>query len=79
MKRLFVRPDARGRGIGKLLASNVIDLARALGYSSIVLDTLPSMAGAQQLYEQLGFRDIAPYRANPIAGTRYLSKSLAEP
>lgn len=76
MKRLFVRPVARGRGIAKALVSALLDEAIAIGYSEIVLDTLPSMVEAQRLYEQFGFRDIPPYRPNPVQGTRYLSKSL---
>ena len=76
MKRLFVRPAARGLGIAKSLVSRLLDEARAIGYSEIVLDTLPSMTEAQRLYEHFGFRDIPPYRPNPVQGTRYLSKSL---
>lgn len=78
MKRLFVRPAARGLGVGKALVSRLVDEARSIGYTEIVLDTLPSMADAQRLYEYFGFRDIAPYRPNPVAGTRYLLKSLVD-
>jgi ribosomal protein S18 acetylase RimI-like enzyme len=76
LKRLFVRPGNRGLGIGRALTDRIVDEARAIGYDQIVLDTLPSMAAAQQLYEELGFREIAPYCVNPIAGTRYLGKNL---
>jgi len=76
MKRLFVRPGTRGLGVGNALVSRVVDDARTIGYAEIVLDTLPSMADAQRMYERFGFRDIAPYRENPIQGTRYLAKSL---
>jgi GNAT superfamily N-acetyltransferase len=76
MKRLFVRSSARGLGVGGALVSRVLDEARAIGYLEIVLDTLPMMADAQRLYEQFGFREISAYRPNPIAGTRYLGKSL---
>jgi putative acetyltransferase len=79
MKRLFVRPGTRGFGVGKALVSRALDEARAIGYSEVVLDTLPSMAGAQRLYEQFGFQDIPAYRENPIKGTRYLSKLLSGP
>ncbi|MCA2999093.1 MAG: GNAT family N-acetyltransferase [Rhodocyclaceae bacterium] len=78
MKRLFVRPSVRGLGVGRALVSAVLTHATYIGYTEVVLDTLPSMAEAQRLYEQLGFRDIPPYRPNPIPGTRYLSKSLIE-
>jgi GNAT superfamily N-acetyltransferase len=76
MKRLFVRPVVRGLGVGRALVAFVLDEARAIGYSEIVLDTLPSMKEAQQLYERFGFREIPPYRSNPVTGTRYLGKSL---
>lgn len=76
MKRLFVRPGARGLGVGNALVSHIIDEARAIGYAEIVLDTLPSMADAQRLYQQFGFHDIEPYCDNPIQGTRYLAKTL---
>jgi GNAT superfamily N-acetyltransferase len=78
MKRLYVRPVARGLGVGRALVAWVLDEARASGYSQIVLDTLPTMTAAQCLYEHLGFREITAYRPNPVAGTRYLGKSLIE-
>lgn len=76
MKRLFVRPSARGLGAGKALVSRVLAEARAIGYSEVVLDTLPSMAEAQILYEEFGFRDIPPYRPNPVPGARFLGLML---
>lgn len=77
MKRLFVRSAFRAAGVGQALAAYLIDQARALGYRRMCLDTLPQMAPAQRLYERLGFRDIAPYRHNPIAGSRFLALDLA--
>jgi GNAT superfamily N-acetyltransferase len=76
MKRLFVRPAFRAGGVGRMLAERVINEARSIGYRRMCLDTLPSMGRAQQLYEVLGFREIEPYRHNPIAGTRYLALDL---
>jgi predicted N-acetyltransferase YhbS len=76
MKRLFVRPEARGRGLAKQLVAQVVDEARRLGYREMRLDTLPMMGGAQTLYVSLGFRDIAPYYDTPIAGTRFMALEL---
>ena len=79
MKRLFVRPATRGRGAGRALVARILDEAHALGYAEMVLDTLPTMAEAQHLYQAFGFRDIPQYCDNPIAGARYLGRSLAGP
>jgi GNAT superfamily N-acetyltransferase len=76
MKRLFVRDAFKGHGRGRLLAQHAIDWARRAGYERMLLDTLPSMAEAQRLYESLGFRDAPPYRFNPVAGTRYMELRL---
>ena len=76
MKRLFVRPAFQGRRIGRQLAESVLAWARAQGYARILLDTLPSMRTAQDMYDRLGFRDVAPYRPNPVAGARYMCLTL---
>jgi putative acetyltransferase len=76
LKRLYVRPEARGTGLGRRLAEAVVAEARRLGYTRMRLDTVPGMDAAQSLYEQLGFREIPPYRPNPIPGARFLELEL---
>jgi GNAT superfamily N-acetyltransferase len=77
MKRLYVRPAARGRGLGKRLAEAVIEEARRLGYRAMWLDTVPSVMGeATGLYQALGFRPVPAYCHNPVPGAVFLGLDL---
>ncbi|MGI6331280.1 MAG: GNAT family N-acetyltransferase [Zhaonellaceae bacterium] len=76
MKRLYVRAQYRGLGIGKKLVNIIIEYASKMNYQYIRLDTLPTMKSAQALYSSLGFYDIEPYVYNPIEGTRYMELKI---
>jgi GNAT superfamily N-acetyltransferase len=72
MKRLFVRPEARGLQLGRRLVERLCEEAKDAGYARMFLDTLPSMTAAQQLYADLGFVPTQAYVFNPVPGTKYL-------
>lgn len=78
MKRLYVRPAGRGKGVGTLLVKSLIERALRLGYRSMKLDTVPSMKEAIRLYGSLGFRPTAPYRHNPVPGAMFMALDLRE-
>lgn len=76
MKRLYVRPDLRGLGIGRALTETVIEQARKIGYAFMRLDTTPAMKEAKSLYASLGFEEIRSYRCNQMEGVESLQLKL---
>ena len=77
MKRLYLRPQFRGKGAGRVLAETIIWEARGIGYRRMRLDTVePLMRDAVAMYRRLGFTEIAAYRPNPIPGAIYMELEL---
>ncbi len=72
LKRMYLKPEWRGKGLGKVIAFEVIKHAQELGYKKIRLDTIATMKEAIALYEKIGFKEIAPYRYNPIKGAKFM-------
>jgi putative acetyltransferase len=77
MKRLYLRSQFRGQGLGRALADRIIAEAREIGYQRMRLDTVePMMKDAVAMYRRIGFREIAPYCKNPITGALYMELEL---
>jgi ribosomal protein S18 acetylase RimI-like enzyme len=76
MKRLYVRPQYRGRGLGRALGTAILEAARRLGYETMRLDTVASMTPARELYRSLGFEERPPYYHNPLDDVVYMERAL---
>jgi putative acetyltransferase len=76
MKRVYVRPVARGESVGHRLVVHLLETARHFGYARICLDVLPEFTAAQKLYRSLGFQPSAPVSFNPVPGTQFLALKL---
>lgn len=76
MKRLYVRPDGLGLGLGRALSEAIVDEARQAGYARMRLDTLHRLEPALRLYASMGFVEIPAYRDNPLEDVVYLELAL---
>jgi ribosomal protein S18 acetylase RimI-like enzyme len=76
LKRVYVRPVARGMDLGRKLVEEMLRVAREAGYRRMCLDVLPEFVAAQRLYESLGFVTAEPVSFNPVPGTRFLALDL---
>jgi ribosomal protein S18 acetylase RimI-like enzyme len=76
MKRLYVRPEFRGRHLGRRMAEEIARRGRELGYRTLVLDTLGTMEAAQGLYVSMGFKPATSYYVNPLPNVKYYSLDL---
>jgi ribosomal protein S18 acetylase RimI-like enzyme len=76
LKRMYVRKEFRRKGIGRMLAEEVIERAKEIGYKKMRLDTLRSMKAAIKIYDELGFREIEEYRYNPFENAMYMEREL---
>lgn len=76
MKRLYVRPQARGMHVGDKLVSTIIEHAKSAGYKEMVLDTIVPLKAAISLYKKKGFEECAPYYHNPMNDVIYMHNYL---
>ena len=77
IKRLYIQPSSQGRGYGMLLLERALDMAKAAGYKKVILDTLPTMERARNLYRVFGFTQIGAYYNNPLDDVEYYEKVLS--
>ena len=79
MKRLYLRPEARGLGLGRQLVEATLEHARRIGYQAMRLDTIKSMSVARALYQEYGFTEIPAYYHNPLSAVVYYELALKQP
>lgn len=79
MKRLYVRPEFRGKGLGRSLVNSILVESRSIGYQRMRLDTLPQMKEAMAMYRSIGFRAIPAYCHNRVPGATFLELDLRNP
>ena len=78
LKRMYVKKEVRGQGLGKVLLAKALEIGKQLNYDRMRLDTLVTMNSAIQLYEKAGFYEIDPYRFNPEEGAKYFEIRLTD-
>lgn len=76
MKRLYVKPEARGVKAGELLVEKIISVARENGFAEMVLDTIRPLKAAIHLYKKFGFVECEAYYNNPMPDVIYMKKKL---
>jgi GNAT superfamily N-acetyltransferase len=79
LKRVYIRPVARGQDLGRRMVQHMLHQATSVGYRRMCLDVLPEFVAAQRLYQSLGFMPAEPVSFNPVPGTRFLALELASP
>ena len=76
MKRLYVKPEFRNKGIAKMLVEKVVSDSKEIGYSGMLLDTLPFLQTAIKMYRKMGFYEIGCYNDSPLDSTIYMKLDL---
>ncbi len=76
IKRMYIQPAHRGRGLGRRMLRLIIDEAQRMGYRYLRLDTVPDMESANYLYTSTGFYDIEDYTYNPLPGAKFMEYKL---
>ena len=78
LKRMYLKKEARGKGVGKMMMTKALEIGRTLNFELMRLDTLPTMEKAIKLYKDMGFYEIEAYRFNPFKDAKYFEIRLKE-